>query len=240
MTANQIAWSKAKEEVQHNRITEQETGRHNLATEVLESNKLIETTRHNKASEAVEQGKLGEQRRHNYATEDVERGKLSETTRHNKATEAVEVGKLTEATRHNKVTESQGWTQLDETKRHNEVTEGIGLTQAKAASDQAAASLIQADTSAKAQQASKEHYERQDEVNQQRLENEKFSNRIQKQLADARDYENSFLETKYGIEQQNADTKVLDTIWSNVNDSLEAAGTLIDTILPTPGKKKKK
>lgn len=210
MTANQIAWSKAKEEVQHNRITESETNRHNVATEVLESSKLIETTRHNKATEDVEQGKLGEQQRHN------------------KATEAVEAGKLTEATRHNQITESQGWTQLDETKRHNKVTEGIGLTQAEASRTQARAAWSQATTSAKAQWATQEHYKKQDEVNSKRLENEKANTRVQEQLADARDYENSFLETKYGIEQQNATTKMLDTIWSNTNDSLEAAGTLID------------
>lgn len=223
MTANQIAWSKAKEEVQHNRISESETSRHNLATEVLESNKLIETTRHNKATEDVEQGKLGEQRRHNYATE------------------AVEAGKLSEVTRHNQITESQGWTQLDETKRHNVVNEGIGLTQAEASRTQARAAWSQATTSAKAQQATQEHYKKQDDVNEKRLQNEKFSNRIQEQLADARDYENSFLETKYGIEQQNATTKMLDTIWSNTNDSLETAGTLIEKFYtsanPTSGKK---
>lgn len=209
MTANQIAWSKAKEEVQHNRITESETARHNVATEVLESNKLIETTRHNKATEDVEQGKLGEQRRHNYATE------------------AVEVGKLSEATRHNKVSESQGWTQLDETKRHNTVTEGIGLTQAQASTLQAQAAWSQARTAKKAQKVMKDHYAKQDWVNQSRLQNEQDMTKIQQQLADARDIELGLQEAKNEIEQQNANARMLDAIWSNTNGSLEAAGTLI-------------
>lgn len=220
MTANQIAWSKAKEDVRHNYVSEIETGRHNLALEKLESNKLVETTRHNKASEAVEQGKLTETTRHNIATESVERGKLQETVRHNQTQESIDVGKLNETVRHNMVGESQGWAQIDETKRHNEVQEGIGLTQAQAAADQATAALFQADTSRKSQTALKEHYERQDDVANKRLEVDKQSNRIQQQMADARDYENSFLEQKYNIEQQNADTKKMDAIWSNINDSL--------------------
>lgn len=77
----------------------QESKRHNLATEGLETGKLAETTRHNLVTE-------GETSRHNLVTE-------GETQRHNLVTEgqesqriAISAGVLAESQRHNRAQES--------------------------------------------------------------------------------------------------------------------------------------
>lgn len=68
----------------------QETGRHNLATEEQAQNELSETNRHNLVSENVSRDTLTESKRHNVATESQAKATLKETTRSNKANESIQ------------------------------------------------------------------------------------------------------------------------------------------------------
>lgn len=116
MTANQIAYNKAKEEQRHNRYTEQTDRAH---YERMDS----ETNRHNVASEGFERGKLNESIRHNQAGE-------SESRRHNVADENI----------------INSWYsgQLAETHRHNVINEGISTHQAQSQRLSATASYLSA------------------------------------------------------------------------------------------------
>lgn len=101
MTHNQIEYWKNQESIRHNRTTEVETNRHNVATENIDISKLGETSRHNRATEGISLASLGETTRHNRATETIGAqnvnlgyanvglgySQLGETTRHNQATE---------------------------------------------------------------------------------------------------------------------------------------------------------
>lgn len=137
MTGNQINYWNLQENKRHNVVTEEETGRHNRATESIDLGNLNETRRHNLATERLEGGKLSETTRHNLAYE-------NELSRHNKVGEeqnAVNLGisrdTLNEAIRHNFGSESLTARDLNiradslaETGRHNVATESISKYQA--------------------------------------------------------------------------------------------------------------
>lgn len=82
-----------------------ETQRHNYATEAQAASELNETRRHNIAGER-------ETQRHNLRTELQTDSMLVENVRHNMATEH-------ETTRHNEQMETIGFGNLNETRRHN-------------------------------------------------------------------------------------------------------------------------
>jgi len=86
MTSNQINYAKVVEDTRHNKVSEAETQRHNIAGEQFNLSSLAEVARHNVATE-------------------------QETTRHNVATEEFNLSSLAEVTRHNKASESIGWHQ---------------------------------------------------------------------------------------------------------------------------------
>lgn len=136
MTHNQIEYFKYLESTRHNKVSEAETNRSNLANEQIASGNLSESIRHNIAAET-------ETGRHNQATEQLEQGKLTESIRHNQAAEEENrrhnVAYEDETARHNIATESEtnrsniaheaiAKDQLSETKRHNERTELISAS----------------------------------------------------------------------------------------------------------------
>lgn len=86
MTSNQLTLGKLREDIRHNRATEQygyatlgETKRHNIKSEQigfgnigLGYSQLAESKRHNIATEGLGYSQLAESRRHNIATEDYQ------------------------------------------------------------------------------------------------------------------------------------------------------------------------
>lgn len=97
MTANQIAYWNLVESMRSNRAKEQETGRHNLASESLGYQTLSETGRSNRAKENISLLDLAERSRHNVATETVESGKLAETKSYNAAQQRMHAAGLENA-----------------------------------------------------------------------------------------------------------------------------------------------
>nr|AVD54033.1 ORF1 [Macaque picobirnavirus 6] len=88
MTGNQIQYQRNVETERHNRVTEEEQKRSNLANE-------RETYRHNYATEVLGTNTLSETKRHNLATESNQLNSLLETTRHNKVMEQNDAVKAT-------------------------------------------------------------------------------------------------------------------------------------------------
>lgn len=88
MTGNQIQYQRNVETERHNRVTEDEQKRSNLANE-------RETYRHNYATEVIGTNTLAETKRHNLATESNQLMSLFETTRHNKVMEQNDAVKAT-------------------------------------------------------------------------------------------------------------------------------------------------
>lgn len=136
MTHNQIEYFKYLESTRHNKVSETETNRSNLANERIASGNLSESIRHNIAAE-------NETGRHNQATEQLEQGKLTESIRHNQAAEEENrrhnIAYEDETARHNIATEFEtnrsnvaheaiARDQLSETKRHNERAELISAS----------------------------------------------------------------------------------------------------------------
>jgi hypothetical protein len=123
-----------KENQRHNMAYENETRRHNVATETNANQTLQEAIRHNKESESIQWYREKEANRHNLATE-------FELGRHNKATE-------TETYRHNVVTETEtnrhNVRTEDESERHNRASEANDYIRAKAAQKSADASMLSA------------------------------------------------------------------------------------------------
>lgn len=111
MTANQIAYQKMSEERRHNKVSENETARHNFADEAIRETANIETHRSNVINE-------------------------NETMRSNKAREAetnrANIARETETHRTNVANESLRGAELDETKRHNTVSENLTAKSIKA------------------------------------------------------------------------------------------------------------
>lgn len=66
-----------------------------------EKNVLAENVRHNVATEGLTSQQLVEVGRHNVSSEDITKSQLVETTRHNKAQESYDIGRLAETNRHN-------------------------------------------------------------------------------------------------------------------------------------------
>lgn len=90
MTGNQLQYQRNVETERHNRATEDEQKRSNLANEK-------ETYRHNYATEVLGTRTLSETKRHNLATESNQLNSLLETTRHNKVMEQNDAVKATAA-----------------------------------------------------------------------------------------------------------------------------------------------
>lgn len=88
MTGNQIQYQRNVETERHNRVTEEEQKRSNLANE-------RETFRHNYAGEVLGTQTLRETKRHNLATESTQLMSIYETTRHNKVMEQNDAVKAT-------------------------------------------------------------------------------------------------------------------------------------------------
>lgn len=123
MTGNQIKYWELQERKRSNRQTEMETGRHNRATENVESGKLqnaintlAETSTHNRAMEQQAINELNESNRHNVATE-------LESGRHNRATEMQAINDLAERARSNIANEINVRAQIAETAQHNRNSE---------------------------------------------------------------------------------------------------------------------
>lgn len=96
MTHNQINYWNLQETKRHNLVGEQETSRHNRATESVDLGKLSESNRHNLATESKDLGNLKESIRHNVATENltsrdlnIAAGTLAENRRHNISSESI-------------------------------------------------------------------------------------------------------------------------------------------------------
>lgn len=112
MTRNQIDYWKLQESKRSNLVGEQETQRHNRATESVQERTLGESVRHNVATE-------GETNRHNLQTEAQSANDLLEKSRSNRAQEEI-------ARQRNAI--SQG--QLLEQQRSNRANEAIGRSNA--------------------------------------------------------------------------------------------------------------
>lgn len=161
MTGNQIKYWELQERKRSNRTQETETGRHNRATEYVESGKLqnaintlAENIRHSKATEQQAINELAESRRHNVAGETQAINELAERRRSNIANESLTGSRIGEDVRHNLASET-------ETQRHNSQQErnqsvsnmlteqrdrynyDIGSRQAETAADQAMIALRQ-------------------------------------------------------------------------------------------------
>lgn len=100
MTKMQVEWQNADENVRHNRAVEEETIRHNVASEQLSAD-----------VNSIRRAELDETRRSHQVNEGLNATQLNETIRHQQAMDA-------EAMRHNGATEQ-------EIKRHNESTEAV-------------------------------------------------------------------------------------------------------------------
>lgn len=141
MTHNQIDFARLKEERRHNVIGEQETGRHNRASEAIGSTSASAAVSQASASHRM----ASETARHNVATEYINwytAGNLAmlqgaqaynQTQMGDKASSevGVQAGQLDETYRHNVTTER-------ETHRHNITSEGIEQQKADAATKDAA------------------------------------------------------------------------------------------------------
>lgn len=140
MLQTQVNYWTLMENRRHNLASEGENQRHNVRTEDLGFDTLVETRRHNVVSEDLGFRTLDETRRHNVQTESIGWGNLAETTRHNKATEDIgwaDIG----IKRQNAETNAFS---AQEMQRHNIMSENIGQLQAAASQQQAAASSQQA------------------------------------------------------------------------------------------------
>lgn len=125
MTEIQVKYWANQETQRHNEATEKqaaqeltETGRHNLATESTASRQVSENVRHNKVSEGQNLMSIKETSRHNLVTESQGQQNINETVRHNKKSEQLTSKTIKETTRHNKATEK-------EATRHNSSTESL-------------------------------------------------------------------------------------------------------------------
>lgn len=150
MTHNQIDYARLKEERRHNVIGEQETGRHNRASEAIGSTSASAAVSQAAASHRI----ASETARHNVATENINwytaenlamlqgAQAYNQTQMGDKAASevGVQAGQLGETQRHNVTTEH-------ETQRHNITSEGIDQQQADAATKDAATKRGRAITS---------------------------------------------------------------------------------------------
>lgn len=128
MTANQVNYSRLREDRRHNVVGEGETQRHNVATEQLTRSQiglgfsnLAELARHNRQSEGLEQGKIN-----------LGFSQLGETTRHNQQQESTALydafGRVVSASRQAGAAEKRAETERkaqEEVARHNSAMEGI-------------------------------------------------------------------------------------------------------------------
>lgn len=73
----------------HNRNTEYETNRTNVANEVIKRDTLEETARANRANESIKVDTLNEQKRSNLANESIKANTLEEQKRANRASETI-------------------------------------------------------------------------------------------------------------------------------------------------------
>lgn len=144
MTKNQIDYWKLQEDKRNNLQNNQETYRHNKATEDLGNRNYAETRRHNITTER-------ETGRTNLANEAIRSAgvqlqsqTLAETARHNRATESNQLIQLGETARSNKANEairrqsnSIASFNAKENQRHNVRSENLGYSQMylKTASD---------------------------------------------------------------------------------------------------------
>lgn len=114
MTQNQIAYYKAKKEVEHWERQDAETQRHNYRTEDIsvEGNSITNT--HYERSDT-------ENQRHNLAQEALGAAQV-DVSRYEADTHRLN---LYESVRHNQQTEQLGWSSLSESVRHNKATEDI-------------------------------------------------------------------------------------------------------------------
>lgn len=188
MTKNQIEYGKLLEQRRTNLSNEdltrrrdtlqaqarfvelREQGRHNLASEQIQSGSLDESIRHNRATESVQTGQLEEARRHNLAQENVQTGQLSELRRHNQATEQAQLVDLgikrdsqQESVRHNQQVESIS--RYDADTRRAQL--GIARAQVAVAQRQADASIMNAETNRMQQLEAARHNVIQEQVSLQ-------------------------------------------------------------------------
>lgn len=149
MTHNQIDFARLKEERRHNVVGEQETGRHNKASEAIGATSASAAVSQAAASHRM----ASETARHNVVTEGINwysaenlamlqgaqaynQGQMGDKA---KSEVGVRAGELGETQRHNVTTEH-------ETQRHNIVSEGIEQQKAHAATKDAATRRGQAIT----------------------------------------------------------------------------------------------
>lgn len=114
MTQNQIAYYKAKKEVEHWERQDAETQRHNVRTEDI-------SVEGNSISNAHYQRSDTESQRHNLAQEALGSAQI-DVSRYEADTHRLN---LYESVRHNQESEQLGWSNLSESIRHNKETEGI-------------------------------------------------------------------------------------------------------------------
>lgn len=137
-------WWLAQETQRANQAKEQETLRHNVTTEQLQSYGLMTQAsamqdqaraalRQAAAAEinaATRQSELAESIRHNQAFEQYQVDSLKETTRHNKSSESIGYAQVAESRRSAMAQESISRSRLSEDIRHNMVGEDVARSQA--------------------------------------------------------------------------------------------------------------
>lgn len=175
MTRNQIEYwnlqenkrnnvARLAEDNRHALVSENETAKHNRASEIQAINELGETSRHNRATESAAINQMAEQHRHNVADEGIR----SQTNTINQLSqqETARANRANEALKHqsNLLTGQQIMANYD-----------VGLKQATARQDAAQAALNNAKTNL---------YKYVDESNYRSEQREKMKAEVNKILAD--------------------------------------------------------